>query len=59
MSSDKKINVTDLTDRKIQIICLTKGINKKQFIELLIDKYIEKNPIPQTFKINKNYEYEF
>lgn len=57
---DQKINVSDLTSRKIELICFfhKEPITKKQFIELLVDQYLKANPLPQELKLTREYSYE-
>lgn len=54
----KKLNLSLETSRKLDILSFIEGRSKKQIVESLIDKYLKENPLPKSFKINKDFEIE-
>ena len=55
---DKKINISDVTNRKLELICFFRSISKKDFVEKLIERYLKENPLPQSLKVTKEFRIE-
>lgn len=51
----KKINVDEQLHRKVELICFFNQVTKKDFIESLVTDYLEKNPLPKTLKVTKDF----
>lgn len=54
----KKLNISEETHRKVNLICFLRNKRMGDFLAGLVDDYLTKNPLPKGLKISKEYSLE-